>query len=139
MGNSSSHHKKSKHYQEKNQAKKEEEDTSFKAIHNKYETLEQVQDALKDAGLESSNLILGTRSDSFISNLEGIDYTISNDTAGIKTFNGRGLHSISHEIENPYQQVIRVVGTTLEPFDDDKQIPTYGFGDATTTSKSGSK
>lgn len=36
-----------------------ESDEVFKPTRDTYETLEQVQDALKDAGLESSNLILG--------------------------------------------------------------------------------
>lgn len=40
----------------------EQKDTStpkFKAFQNKYETLEQVQEALQKAGLESSHLIVG--------------------------------------------------------------------------------
>jgi len=37
---------------------------------------------------------------------------------------------------NPYQTVIKVLGNTLEAFDDDKLIPAYGFGDATTANKS---
>jgi len=92
----------------------------FLAIADKYKTIDQVQEALKDAGLESSNLILG------------VDYTKSNDTNGRKTFNGRSLHAISNNFLNPYQQVISILGRTLEAFDDDKLIPAYGFGDTTT-------
>jgi len=95
----------------------------FHAFRDKYETLEQVQEGLKVAGLESSSLILG------------VDYTISNKDAGKHTFFGRSLHSISPDIQNPYQQVISIIGRTLEIFDDDKLIPAYGFGDKTTQEK----
>ncbi|KAJ1468073.1 Copine-domain-containing protein, partial [Baffinella frigidus] len=83
----------------------------------------QVQAALRAAGLESSNLILA------------IDYTKSNTWTGEKTFGGRCLHDTNTGQQNPYQRVISVVGRTLEVFDDDKLIPTFGFGDSFTGDK----
>jgi len=94
-------------------------ENTFKAIADKYKTLEEVQDALRKSGLESSNLILG------------IDYTKSNTWNGKKTFGGNSLHALGHTM-NPYQEVISIVGKTLEVFDDDKLIPVFGFGDVTT-------
>jgi len=99
---------------------------SFAAIADKYKTFEEVQDALRAAGLESSNLIIG------------VDYTKSNEYTGKNSFQGKSLHYIDHNDSyalNPYQQVICALGRTLESFDDDKQIPAYGFGDITTSDK----
>ncbi|KAH3763560.1 copine family protein 1 [Pelomyxa schiedti] len=96
---------------------------SFAANPDRYKTLEQVQQGLRDAGLESSNLIIG------------IDYTKSNTWTGKNTFGNRCLHAIAPDTMNPYQRVIDIIGRTLEPFDDDKLIPVFGFGDATTTDK----
>jgi E3 ubiquitin-protein ligase RGLG len=95
----------------------------FKAIADNYQSLGEVQQALRDAGLESSNLILG------------IDFTKSNTWTGKNSFNGQSLHALLPNLLNPYQDVIGIVGKTLEPFDDDKLIPAFGFGDATTTDK----
>jgi len=89
------------------------------SIADKFQTIEEVQEALKTAGLESSNLVLG------------IDYTKSNEYTGKISFQGRSLHTIS-SVPNPYQKVIEIIGKTLEEFDDDKLIPVYGFGDSTT-------
>ena len=97
---------------------------SFVAIADKYTTLEQVQAGLRQAGLESSNLIIG------------VDFTKSNQWTGKDTFGGQCLHSLTAGGMNPYQRVIDVIARTLEPFDDDKLIPAYGFGDVTTTDKS---
>lgn len=83
-----------------------------------------LQRALEEAGLESSNLIIG------------IDFTRSNETNGRRSFNNQSLHHISSARMNPYQSVISMLGATLEYFDDDKKIPTFGFGDTTTTDQS---
>eukprot|EP00727_Mastigamoeba_balamuthi_P014355 m51a1_g9544 hypothetical protein (277) ;mRNA; r:852121-853505 len=98
--------------------------SGFCAIPDRYKTLEEVQAALRQAGLESSNLIIG------------VDFTKSNTWTGQRTFGGRCLHAIDPQAPNPYQRVIDIVSRTLEPFDDDKLIPVYGFGDVTTTDKS---
>lgn len=99
--------------------------SSFLAIADKYSTYEEVQNALRTAGLESSNLIIG------------VDFTKSNEYTGKITFDGKCLHHIDHnpKVLNPYQQVIECLGRTLEIFDDDKKIPAYGFGDVTTADR----
>jgi len=83
-----------------------------------------VQDALRRAGLESSNLIIG------------VDFTKSNTWNGKNTFGGNNLHAILPGALNPYQEVIQIMGKTLEVFDDDKLIPVFGFGDTLTKDKS---
>jgi hypothetical protein len=98
--------------------------SAFYCIPDQFRTLEEVQLALRAAGLESSNLILG------------IDFTKSNTWTGAKSFHGRSLHDVSMPgRQNPYQQVISIVGRTLEAFDDDKLIPAFGFGDQYTGDK----
>lgn len=92
----------------------------FKAIEDRFTTLTQVTEAIKDEGLESCSLIFG------------IDYTMSNKVQGERTFHGKCLHDISEERINPYQEVIQILGETLEAFDDDGEIPTFGFGDIRT-------
>eukprot|EP01114_Cavostelium_apophysatum_P014376 TRINITY_DN3714_c0_g1_i1.p1 TRINITY_DN3714_c0_g1~~TRINITY_DN3714_c0_g1_i1.p1 ORF type:complete len:288 (+),score=39.88 TRINITY_DN3714_c0_g1_i1:33-896(+) len=98
--------------------------SSFQRIGDKYKTVEEIQQALRAAGLESSNLILA------------IDYTGSNAHNGRNSFGGKSLHAISNLWKNPYQQVISIIGRTLEVFDEDKLIPTFGFGDITTKAHS---
>mmetsp|Transcript_20159 Transcript_20159/g.30198 ORF Transcript_20159/g.30198 Transcript_20159/m.30198 type:complete len:101 (+) Transcript_20159:45-347(+) len=54
-------------------------------IPDQYQSLKEVNRALRKAGLESSNLIIG------------IDYTKSNEWNGEKTFGGKCLHHIYKE------------------------------------------
>ena len=94
----------------------------FYAFQDKFATFHEVSQAIKQAGLESSNLIIG------------VDFTASNEWQGRKSFNGKSLHHISKSSRklNPYQRVIRIIGKTLEPFDSDNLIPAFGFGDKET-------
>jgi E3 ubiquitin-protein ligase RGLG len=88
----------------------------YSLITDQFTSVEQVQQALGQAGLESSNLIVG------------IDFTKSNEWTGKVSFNRRSLHSIGNE-PNPYEQAISIIGQTLSPFDEDNLIPCFGFGD----------
>eukprot|EP01024_Parvocaulis_polyphysoides_P074898 TRINITY_DN9664_c0_g1_i5.p1 TRINITY_DN9664_c0_g1~~TRINITY_DN9664_c0_g1_i5.p1 ORF type:complete len:195 (+),score=14.37 TRINITY_DN9664_c0_g1_i5:88-585(+) len=95
----------------------------FYAIRDNYESIEEVTDALRKQGVESSNLIVG------------VDFTKSNEWSGKHSFYGRSLHSFDSTVLNPYEEVISVIGKTLAAFDDDSLIPTYGFGDVSTRDK----
>ncbi|KAI3951992.1 hypothetical protein MKW92_029878 [Papaver armeniacum] len=88
------------------------------------DTLEQVLDALTNAGLESTSMIVG------------IDFTISNEWTGAKSFNNKCLHHIG-EITNPYEQAVTAIGGPLSFLnkEDNNLIPCFGFGDASTTDK----
>ncbi|OIW00481.1 hypothetical protein TanjilG_05831 [Lupinus angustifolius] len=91
-------------------------------IPDNFTSLDQVVSALREAGLESSNLILG------------IDFTKSNEWTGKHSFNHKSLHSIGNT-PNPYEQAISIIGRTLSSFDEDNLIPCFGFGDASTHDK----
>ncbi|XVF43866.1 hypothetical protein PTKIN_Ptkin02bG0074700 [Pterospermum kingtungense] len=91
----------------------------YSRIADNYQTLDQVTAALAQAGLESSNLIVG------------IDFTKSNEWTGARSFNHRSLHHIGNG-QNPYEQAISIIGQSLSAFDEDNLIPCYGFGDAST-------
>ncbi|KAJ6719670.1 COPINE FAMILY PROTEIN 1 [Salix purpurea] len=94
-------------------------DRKYSRIADNYQTLDQVTVALAQAGLESSNLIVG------------IDFTKSNEWTGARSFNRRSLHHLGNG-QNPYEQAISIIGRTLSAFDEDNLIPCYGFGDAST-------
>eukprot|EP01025_Chloroclados_australasicus_P043241 TRINITY_DN460_c0_g3_i1.p1 TRINITY_DN460_c0_g3~~TRINITY_DN460_c0_g3_i1.p1 ORF type:complete len:350 (-),score=47.95 TRINITY_DN460_c0_g3_i1:408-1457(-) len=103
--------------------KEQQQPHKFYTIKDTYESIEEVQQALRKGGLESSNLIVG------------VDFTKSNEWSGQHSFYGRNLHSFDGQMLNPYEEVIEIIGETLSAFDDDKLIPTYGFGDVTSSDK----
>lgn len=94
----------------------------FSFIRDNYSSVEEVQNALGQAGMESSNLIVG------------IDFTKSNEWTGKNSYGGRSLHAIGGE-PNPYEKALSIIGRTLPKFDDDNLIPCFGFGDSTTHDK----
>jgi len=89
----------------------------FQNIPDQYQTLAQVTTEIRQAGLESSQLVIG------------VDFTKSNLWTGAESFNGKSLHDCFTGKPNPYQEVLSIMGRTLQDFDDDKLIPAYGFGD----------
>ncbi|KAK7312033.1 hypothetical protein RJT34_10581 [Clitoria ternatea] len=94
-------------------------DRKYSRIADNYRSLDEVTAALANAGLESSNLIVG------------IDFTKSNEWTGKKSFSRKSLHHIGSG-HNPYEQAISIIGKTLSAFDEDNLIPCFGFGDAST-------
>ncbi|XP_068322921.1 E3 ubiquitin-protein ligase RGLG4-like isoform X1 [Pyrus communis] len=100
-------------------AKSGTEKHKYAYIPDNFTSLQQVTDALRKEGLESSNLIVG------------IDFTTSNEWTGKVSFRNRSLHAIGDE-PNPYEKAISIIGKTLAPFDEDNLIPCFGFGDVTT-------
>ncbi|KAI6242196.1 CRE-CPNA-1 protein [Aphelenchoides fujianensis] len=82
-------------------------------------SVEELSAAMRKAGLETTNLIFG------------VDYTASNKYQGEHSFDGRSLHFVEDPaVENPYQQVIKIMGRSLAPFINEAVgIPVYGFGD----------
>ncbi|KAJ0392895.1 hypothetical protein ATCC90586_002618 [Pythium insidiosum] len=64
-------------------------------------------------------------------------FTKSNEWTGKRTFNGHSLHAIDVPgMSNPYEDVIDTIGATLRDFDDDNNVPVFGFGDEMTADHS---
>lgn len=105
--------------------KKKTRESVFHTIKNEFKSYDEIHTALREAGVETANLIVG------------IDMTRSNLESGLKTFGGKSLHSVDNvEVSNPYMQSIRAVGRVLEKFDDDGKIPAFMFGDSFSKDKS---
>lgn len=95
--------------------------SAFRLIPDRYSSYEEVTAALRQAGLERSQLVVG------------VDFTGSNEWSGKRSFAGRSLHDVSDPASpNPYHQALTIVSKALWDFDDDHMIPAYGFGDAHT-------
>ncbi|KAK3576004.1 hypothetical protein CHS0354_007542 [Potamilus streckersoni] len=97
---------------------RERRDKKFYVIRDNFQTLHDVSKAMIEADVHDSELIFG------------IDYTISNKTQGKTTFGGLSLHDTSGQNMNPYQQVICILGETLEVLDKDGRIPAFCLGDS---------
>lgn len=102
-----------------NNNNKKKKKSKYYYIPDNFSSLDQVTIALRESGLESSNLIIG------------IDFTKSNEWTGKVSFNNKSLHAIGDSL-NPYEKAISIIGKTLSPFDEDNLIPCFGFGDVTT-------
>ncbi|KAL8569864.1 hypothetical protein ACOMHN_038557 [Nucella lapillus] len=98
-----------------------QESRTFFSFEDHFSTYEEVADACRRAGLEKCQLIVG------------VDFSASNEWQGRKTFSSQCLHRVvPGKILNPYQKVISIIGRTLESFDQDNYIPTFGFADKQT-------
>lgn len=96
----------------------------FKMIPDQYKSYDELTAALRRAGMEKSQLVVG------------VDFTGSNIQNGKRSFGGRSLHDVSDpESPNPYVQALTIIAKALWDFDDDHLIPAYGFGDLHTGSE----
>jgi E3 ubiquitin-protein ligase RGLG len=86
-------------------------------IPDRYSSYVEVSNALRTAGLEHSQLVVG------------VDFTLSNTWNGKETFNGASLHELTCAESNPYVEVLTSISSSLKGFDADNLIPAYGFGD----------
>lgn len=96
---------------------------TFYKICDNYASLEEVQEALAEAGMEGCDLIVG------------VDFTKSNDSTGRYSNDGKSLHDFSGG-STPYGRALKAIASTLKAFDDDNLVPAYGFGDLTTKGRS---
>ena len=91
-------------------------------IRNYYRTCDELEAALRRAGVESMQTIVG------------IDFSKSNERTGEKTYQ-RGLHD-SKCGETPYGKALRIMSRIVHTFDDDDIYPVYRFGCIHTQDKS---
>ena len=71
-----------------------------------FDFLDEIQQIFELSGLKNVNLIFG------------LDYTFSNQVRGKNTFGRQNLHTVNEDVMNPYQNVILMIGKTLEKIDE---------------------
>nr|CAB3233467.1 E3 ubiquitin-protein ligase RGLG1 [Phallusia mammillata] len=110
----------------------------FRAFVDRFQSFDDITNAMREAGLEKCQLILG------------IDFTASNEWQGRTSNRGFSLHNVTSKVlHNPYQHIITVLGHTLKDFvtisqfhyngNEQKKtmgIHAYGFGDSITKDQS---
>lgn len=98
--------------------------SQFRHFTDRFKTFNEVRSAMRQAGVEDAQLIIG------------IDFTASNEWQGRKSYNGNSLHTVTGSVisrsSNPYQRVIAILGEVLEPFTSGSDIHAFGFGDIKT-------
>eukprot|EP01024_Parvocaulis_polyphysoides_P059838 TRINITY_DN6488_c0_g2_i3.p1 TRINITY_DN6488_c0_g2~~TRINITY_DN6488_c0_g2_i3.p1 ORF type:complete len:144 (+),score=17.79 TRINITY_DN6488_c0_g2_i3:166-597(+) len=92
----------------------------FYPIPDNFKNLEDLTQALQDQNLEQTKLILG------------IDFSQKNMQS---LSSNESLHNIKEGQLNPYEEVISLLGDTLQGFNEDGLLPVYGFGDKNTEDK----
>lgn len=97
--------------------------TGFKANEkNLYKTYSSLVKALREAGLESSQIILC------------YDFSSSNDDSGAQTYHAN-MHNVQALKETPYEKVTKLMTFLVKEFDEDQKIPCYIFGSDGTEDK----
>ncbi|CAL6081413.1 Copine_I [Hexamita inflata] len=86
-------------------------------LRDKYKTYAELEQALRQSGLESMQLIVG------------FDFSKSNEWTGEKTYH-KSLHGADYL--NPYLHSLQVLEPIIPKFDDDGIIPAFRFGCADT-------
>eukprot|EP01025_Chloroclados_australasicus_P059379 TRINITY_DN7505_c0_g1_i1.p1 TRINITY_DN7505_c0_g1~~TRINITY_DN7505_c0_g1_i1.p1 ORF type:complete len:319 (-),score=33.02 TRINITY_DN7505_c0_g1_i1:769-1725(-) len=92
----------------------------FYPIPDHYTSVQDIYQDLQEQGLEQSKIILGL--DFSLNNMQGKS-------------NRQSLHTITDGKPNLYEEVLALLGKMLKGFNEDGQLPVYGFGDRSTEDK----
>lgn len=86
---------------------------STEQLPDKYKTYDELEHALREAGIESMQLVVG------------FDFSKSNEWTGDKSYH-KNLHGLDYV--NPYMRVLNILEPIIPRFDDDGIIPAFRFG-----------